>query len=88
MYAAGADTTVSALSTFFLAMLANPDAQRKAQLEIDSVVVRGNLPDFDDHDSLPYVAALLKEVLRWKVVLPAGPRVMKQLCKIPFTDDA
>ncbi|KAJ6504480.1 cytochrome P450 [Mycena vulgaris] len=31
----------------------NPEAQKKAQLEIDSVVGNGRLPDFDDEDSLP-----------------------------------
>ncbi|KAF8145740.1 cytochrome P450 [Mycena galopus ATCC 62051] len=77
MYAAGAHTTVSARSTFILAMLANPDAQKKAQLEIDSVVGRGNLPDFSDKQAMPYVAALIKEVLRWGNVLPFGvPHVL------------
>ncbi|KAJ7907941.1 cytochrome P450 [Mycena leptocephala] len=72
MYAAGADTTVSALSTFILAMLANPEAQRKAQREIDSVVGLGNLPDFSDEEGMPYVAAVVREVLRWKNVTPFG----------------
>ncbi|KAJ7215403.1 cytochrome P450 [Mycena pura] len=77
MYAAGAHTTVSALSTFILAMLANPDAQKNAQLEIDSVVGRGNLPHFGDKQAMPYVAALVKEVLRWGNVLPFGvPHVL------------
>ncbi|KAF8199316.1 cytochrome P450 [Mycena galopus ATCC 62051] len=72
VYLAGADTTVSALSTFFLAMLANPEAQRKAQLEIDLVVGRGNLPDFIHRKAMPYVAAVVKEILRWKNVGPVG----------------
>ncbi|KAJ7106251.1 cytochrome P450 [Mycena epipterygia] len=70
MFSAGADTTVSALSTFFLAMLANPEAQRKAQAEIDTVTGGKYLPDFDDEASMPYVSALIKEVLRWKNVTP------------------
>ncbi|KAJ6580667.1 cytochrome P450 [Mycena capillaripes] len=70
MYGAGSDTTVSALGTFILAMLANPEAQRKAQAEIDSVVGTGQLPDFADEDALPYVSAVVKEVLRWKIVTP------------------
>jgi len=37
MFLAGADTTVSALSTFLLAMLAKPGAQKQAQAEIDRV---------------------------------------------------
>ncbi|KAJ6580647.1 cytochrome P450 [Mycena capillaripes] len=70
MYSAGADTTVSALGTFILAMLANPEAQKKAQAEIDSVVSTGQLPDFTDEEALPYVSAIVKEVLRWKTVTP------------------
>ncbi|KAJ7237762.1 cytochrome P450, partial [Mycena rebaudengoi] len=70
MFSAGADTTVSALSTFFLAMLANPEAQRKAQAEIDAVTGGKYLPDFDDEANMPYVSALVKEVLRWKNVTP------------------
>ncbi|KAF7368512.1 Cytochrome p450 [Mycena venus] len=75
MYAAGAHTTVSALSTFILAMLANPDAQKNAQLEIDSVVGRGNLPDFSDKQAMPYVAALIKELMTSIAVIayPLGP---------------
>ncbi|KAJ7241641.1 cytochrome P450 [Mycena rebaudengoi] len=70
MYAAGADTTVSALGSFVLAMLAYPEVQYKAQAELDSVIGMGNLPDFPDEASLPYVTALVKEVLRWRNVTP------------------
>ncbi|KAJ7476756.1 cytochrome P450 [Mycena latifolia] len=72
MYSAGTDTTVSALGTFILAMLANPEAQRRAQAEIDSVAQKGHLPDFDDEASLPYVSAIVMEVLRWRPVTPIG----------------
>ncbi|KAJ7113938.1 cytochrome P450 [Mycena epipterygia] len=68
MYAGASDTTVSALGTFLLGILANPEAQRKAQVELDSVIGHGNLPDFTDEASLPYVSAIVKEVLRWKNV--------------------
>ncbi|KAJ7106241.1 cytochrome P450 [Mycena epipterygia] len=70
LYIGGSDTTVSALSTFVLAMLANPEAQRKAQAEIDAVTGGKYLPDFDDEASMPYVSALVKEVLRWQNVTP------------------
>ncbi|KAF8160442.1 cytochrome P450 [Mycena galopus ATCC 62051] len=77
MYLGGADTTVSVLSTFILAMIANPRAQKKAQQEIDSVVGQGNLPDFDDEKAMPYVSALVKEVLRWRNAGPFGaPHVL------------
>jgi cytochrome P450 len=72
MFIGGADTTVSALSTFVLAMLANPEAQKKAQEEIDSMTSGKYLPTFNDEASMPYVSALVKEVMRWENVTPAG----------------
>ncbi|KAG6899467.1 hypothetical protein C0993_010110 [Termitomyces sp. T159_Od127] len=73
MYAAflaGADTTVSTMSTCVLGLIKNPDALRKAQEEIDRVVGSSRLPDFDDEPSLPYISALVKESLRWNLVTP------------------
>ncbi|KAF8189525.1 cytochrome P450 [Mycena galopus ATCC 62051] len=70
MYVGGADTTVSALGSFLLGMLYNPDAQRKAQAEIDSVTQGKRLPDFADEEAMPYIAAVVKETLRWKNVGP------------------
>ncbi|KAI9467402.1 cytochrome P450 [Lactarius psammicola] len=70
MYLGGADTTVSALQTFILAMTLYPEVQRRAQAEIDQVVGSSRLPDFSDQDALPYVQAVLKEVLRWHPVIP------------------
>lgn len=49
-----------------------PEAQAKAQAEIDDVVGTGRLPDFDDYESLPYVVAITKEIMRWQLVLPLG----------------
>jgi cytochrome P450 len=72
MYGPGTTTTVSAIGTFILAMLANPEAQRKAQAEIDLVIGHDQLPDYEHEASLPYVGALIKEVLRWKNVTPLG----------------
>lgn len=60
---AGADTTASAIHTFFLAMVCFPQVQMKAQAELDRVL-GGRLPDFDDMADLPYLSALAKEVLR------------------------
>ncbi|EIW76051.1 cytochrome P450 [Coniophora puteana RWD-64-598 SS2] len=71
-YAAGAESEVSSLSSFFLAMVLHPDVQRKAQAEIDTVIGAGRLPDFEDRASLPYISAIVKEVLRWNPVAPLG----------------
>ncbi|KAF8268440.1 CyP450 monooxygenase [Lactarius quietus] len=70
MYMASVDTTVSAVLTFILAMTLYPEAQRRAQAEIDQIVGNSRLPDFSDEGALPYVQAVLKEVLRWHPVTP------------------
>ncbi|KAH7374847.1 cytochrome P450 [Plectosphaerella cucumerina] len=72
LYTAGADTTVSSIECFFLAMILFPDVQKKAQEEIDRVVGADRLPTTDDRSALPYVEAIVKEVLRWHPVAPMG----------------
>ncbi|KAK0435818.1 cytochrome P450 [Desarmillaria tabescens] len=72
LYGAGADTTVSAQYAFFLAMILYPDVQKKAQAEIDTVVGSDRLPGFADRENLPYVNAIVSEVLRWNNVAPIG----------------
>ena len=49
-----------------------PEVQKKAQAEIDAVIGPNRLPDFDDRPSLPYVNALVKELMRWHLVGPVG----------------
>ena len=51
-------------------MIANPGAMKKAQEELDRVVGKGELPDFCHKDSLPYIDALIKELLRWSPPVP------------------
>lgn len=63
-FSGGADTIVAAMNTFILAMICYPEVQAKAQEEIDRVLGAGHLPNFADEPSLPYVAAVVKEVLR------------------------
>ncbi|OBZ74478.1 O-methylsterigmatocystin oxidoreductase [Grifola frondosa] len=72
VYAAGTDTTVTALSTFVLAMVLHPKIYQKAREEIDRVVGHGRLPDFDDRESLPYLECVIKEVFRWNCPVPLG----------------
>ncbi|CAG9993087.1 unnamed protein product [Clonostachys byssicola] len=72
LYGGGADTTVSTLSSFVLAIILFPDVQQKAQQEIDMVIGNGRLPDFSDRHQLPYVNALVSETLRWLPVTPIG----------------
>jgi cytochrome P450 len=63
---------VCAIECFFLAMTLFPDVQRKAQEEIDLVLGPGQLPRVGDRPRLPYIDAVVKEVLRWHPVAPMG----------------
>jgi cytochrome P450 len=72
LYSGGADTTVSAIYSFFLAMTLHPEVAKRAQAEIDTIVGNDRLPTFADRDQLPYVDALVKEVLRWNTVTPTA----------------
>ncbi len=53
-------------------MATHPQVVQKAQAELDAVVGPNRLPDFQDTKSLPYICALVKELLRWRVVGPLG----------------
>ncbi|KAL4865823.1 hypothetical protein BDV12DRAFT_173973 [Aspergillus spectabilis] len=72
LYGGGADTTVSTVTSFFLAITLFPDVQKRAQDEIDSKIGRARLPMVDDREHLPYIDAVVKEALRWHPVLPMG----------------
>ncbi|KAF9228731.1 cytochrome P450 [Gyrodon lividus] len=66
----GAETSTSTLHCFLLAMLQNPDSQKRAQAEIDEAVGVDRLPSFDDRPSLPYVEAVLRETMRLYPIVP------------------
>jgi cytochrome P450 len=53
-------------------MIAFPEVQRRAQVELDAVVGRDRLPTFADAPRLPYICAILKEILRWRPAIPLG----------------
>ncbi|PIL29425.1 cytochrome P450 [Ganoderma sinense ZZ0214-1] len=72
LYAGVADTLKVQLEGFFMAMTLYPEAQSKAQEELDAVVGTERLPEFSDRPTLPYLSALVKELLRWHPVAPLG----------------
>ncbi|KAJ4490596.1 cytochrome P450 [Lentinula aciculospora] len=72
LYSGGADTTVSAIYSFFKAMSMYPEVQAKAQAELDAVVGNDRLPSFEDRDHLPYIQAVTLEALRWHSVVPTS----------------
>lgn len=58
--------------SFVLGMLLFPEAQAKAQEEIDSAIGSNRLPTFEDRVNLPYTERLVAEVFRWQPVSPLG----------------
>jgi len=51
-------------------MTINPEIQRRAQAEIDSVIGSDRLPEYNDRHALPVTEAIYREILRWR---PPGP---------------
>lgn len=66
----GSDTTSSMIIAFIHAMTKFPDVLKQAQVQIDSVVGQDRSPTWDDYGNLPYIAACVKEVMRWRPVVP------------------
>lgn len=56
-------------------MVHYPEVLKRAQAQLDAVVGRERVPNFDDRKLLPYIEAVAKEILRWRPVTPiGGPR--------------
>ncbi|KAL2802349.1 cytochrome P450 [Aspergillus granulosus] len=64
------DTTASTLINWVAAMCLNPEAQKKAQEEIDRVVGPNRLPTDEDAVNLPYVQQVIQEAQRWITSVP------------------
>ncbi|KAL6710489.1 hypothetical protein ACN47E_008537 [Coniothyrium glycines] len=72
LFGAGSDTTASTLCTAFLAIVTHPEILHAAHRELDAVIGADRTPTFDDEAQLPYIRALVKEVLRWRPVAVLG----------------
>ncbi|KAK6383733.1 hypothetical protein LTS17_003025 [Exophiala oligosperma] len=68
----GSDTSASTLSSWLQAMVLYPEVQKKAQAEIDAVVGDKRLPTWSDYKSMPYLATMVKEAMRWRPTAPLG----------------
>jgi cytochrome P450 len=68
--AAGGETTSTTLEWWLLAMLAYPSVQAQAHAELDEFVGRARPPTFADLPSLPYIRAMVIEIVRWSSLTP------------------
>ncbi|KAF2878566.1 cytochrome P450 [Massariosphaeria phaeospora] len=73
LYDAAAGSTLMSIQTLILALASHPDAQRKAQAEIDAVFGDA-MPDKIDLSKLPYLHACVSESQRWR---PLGAYVLQ-----------
>ncbi|KAF5314216.1 hypothetical protein D9758_018181 [Tetrapyrgos nigripes] len=73
---AGADTTVSALSSLFYFLLSDPTCYKRLQQEVDAVYPPGSDPlDVSKHAELVFMNGCLNEALRLQPPVPTnGPR--------------
>ncbi|CAE6513216.1 unnamed protein product [Rhizoctonia solani] len=85
LYAAGADTTVSLLQSFFLAMTLHPHIQPKAQAEIDAYLAFSDqacsptrILTIADRELLPYTHAVVSELVRWHPVANTTTRYTQE----------
>ena len=69
------------MGNFCVAMSLYTNIQKTAQAELDAVVGPHRFPEFRDRENLPYVNALVKEILRWNPVTPLG------LARLNTSDD-
>ncbi|KAJ7859331.1 cytochrome P450 [Mycena olivaceomarginata] len=68
------ETTSSYIHSLVLALVAYPEAQKKAHEEIDRVVGEHRMPTLEDLEQMPYVRAIISETHRFRPIAPlAGP---------------
>jgi len=72
LFGAGSDTTSAAIMVLVMAAARFPEAQKKAQEQLDLVVGQDRMPSFGDLDDLPYVNAFVLESYRWRPVSAGG----------------
>lgn len=70
--AAGSDNSRMTLNTFVMSAICHPKILQKARDELDKVCGSNTsrLPKLDDMAAMPYICAMVKEVLRWRPVVP------------------
>lgn len=72
IYGGASGTSATAVQSIILNTCLFPVWQQRMQEEIDTVIERHRLPDFNDFSKLPVVRAFIKESMRWRPVLSGG----------------
>jgi len=72
MIEAGSETTSSTLNSAIKYLAAFPEAQEKAYAEVTKIIGDYRSPTFDDENDLPYIRAIVKEILRLRPLTNIG----------------
>lgn len=70
--------------SFILMLVLRPELVKVAQAEIDTVVGRERIPELNDRDNMPYMEALLQEVMRMCSVAPLGAIVLRNVRDVNY----
>lgn len=71
---AGFETTAATLNSLVLHLAVNKSVQDKAHAELMNIVGADRLPTFEDIESLPYIRACVKEMMRINPLIAPGVR--------------
>ena len=55
-----------------MAMILFPDVQENTHEELDTMLGKGVVPTFTDRERLPYLQAVIYELMRWHTIFPSG----------------
>jgi len=69
---AGTDTTSTTVEWFCLMLCNYPQVQKKLQEELEQIIGRNRFPCISDSPNLPYFNSVIKEIMRWRTVVPLG----------------
>ncbi|EDV47322.1 probable cytochrome P450 311a1 [Drosophila erecta] len=78
---AGVDTTTASMSFVLYALAKYPEAQSRLRKELQNVALDESM-DLDELNGLPYLEALIKEVLRLYTIVPSTGRQTTQSTEI------
>ena len=70
LFGAGEDTIASSLIWMFVHLANNPDLQTRLHEELESVLGHERMPLLDDEPKLPYLQAVILELLRHSSIAP------------------
>lgn len=73
---AGSDTTREVLNTFVMASICYPETYVRAREEVDRICDKNGalrMPELSDMDQMPYMCAIIKELLRWRPIFQLTP---------------